>query len=114
MEKGKYAISAICSPFGEPTGETIYEDKPEMAVLRWCELSEKYPTCTSLQPQTKEDGMDLLKWVKLNFEKVATYMSLHKCPYKTEWVKEQVESQLSKGKCSMQWERDELYPFCMG
>lgn len=109
----KYCISAISNPFGEPVTDE-YEYDPENAIIKWCRYQEKYPTCVSIQPETNEDGIALLKWADLNFEKVEVYMKEHKCPYKTGWIREQVKSQIAKGKSSMQWEYDQLFPFCMG
>ena len=109
----KYVISAIDSPIGETVG-SAYEYDPENAIIQWCRYSEKYPTCASIQPESKDAGTSLLKWAKLNFEKVEVYMREHKCPYRIDWMKEQIESQVRNGKNSMQWEYDQLFPFCMG
>ncbi len=110
----KYLILATHSPFGEPVDPGTYEYDPQNALIQWFRYSEKYPTCTSLHPETKEDGIALLKWAKLNFEKLEIWAKEHKCPYKTEWLKEQIVSQIYNNKCSMQWGYDELFPFCMG
>ncbi len=110
----KYIITAA-TPYGEPCGVTNEpEYDPENAVIKWCRYSEKYPTCASIQPATEEDGMALLKWTERNFERIEVYMEQHKCPYKPDWIKEQVSLQVKKGKTSMQWEYDQLFPFCMG
>jgi len=110
----RYVISAISSPFGEAAGNDAVEHDPENAIIQWFRYSEKYPTCASLQPQTKEDGLALLKWAKHNFNKLEVWAKEHKCPYKTGWLKEQIEKQVEDNKCSMQWEYDELFPFSMG
>ncbi len=112
--KSKYFVSAITEPFGEPVDAGIRENDPEQAFIAWCSYSEKYPTCASIQPHTKEDGIECLKWVSLNFDKAEAYMDKYKCPYKKDWIKEQIESQIRGGRCSMQWEYDELFPFCVG
>lgn len=91
-----------------------YEHDPQNAVIQWFRLSEKEPTFVSIQPQTKEDGIALLKWAADNIDKLEVWAKEHRCPYKTEWLKEQILSQAAEGKCSMQWEYDQLYPFCMG
>ena len=109
----KYVISAFSSPFGDDVG-SAHEADPENAIIQWFRYSEKYPTCVTIQPETPADGMALLKWVNLNFEKLEVWAKEHKCPYRTDWLKEQVESQIKKGKCSMQWNYDQLFPFCMG
>ena len=62
----QYVISAINSPFGEPIGKDAHTTDMEDAILRWFQLSKKYPTCTSIQPETIEDGMELLKWAKFS------------------------------------------------
>ena len=109
----EYIVSAF-TIFGESVG---YSDKPEnnpeRAIIKWCMYSEKYPTCVSIQPKTNEDGMILLIWANQNFEKIEHYMDLYKCPYKTEWLREQIDEQIKKGKTSMMWEYDQLFPFCM-
>ncbi len=109
----KFIISAVTGSFGELV-RSVNEKDPEQAILRWCEFSEKYPTCVSIQPETKEDGLNLLKWAKLNFEKVETYLNRYRCPYRTDWLKTQIFCQVNNNKTSMQWEYDQLFPFCVG
>ena len=109
----EYRISAITDPFGEFAG-SAEETNPEQAILRWCEYSEKYPTCVCIQPKTNEDGIKLLKWAEDNFDKVSTYLEKYNAPYKISWMKDMISAQLKNGKCSMQWEYDQLFPFCMG
>lgn len=109
----KFVISSITSPFGEPA-ENITNNNPESAVLKWFQMSEKYPACTSLQPDTKESGEQLLKWADMNSDKIEAWANIYKCPYKIKWLKEQIRTQVKNNKCSMQWEYDELFPFCMG
>lgn len=110
----EYKISAITSPFGEPVDYGKTEHDPERAILRWLEYSKKYPTCASIQPQNKEDGLALLKWAKLNFDKLEAYFLKYKCPYKTDWMRDQIDSQVNNNKVDMQWEWDELFPFSIG
>ena len=110
----KYVISAITSPFGEPTGGDIVEHDPENAIIAWCRLGEKNPTCTSLQPESEKAGMELIRWAYKNFDKIEIWTRQHKCPYKSEWMKARIESQLKNEKTSMQWPYDEIVPFCMG
>ena len=110
----KYIVSAV-SPYGEPlklSDEPEYD--PENAIIKWCLYSKKYPTCVSIQPETKEDGMKLLKWANEHFDKVEVYLREHKCPYKVDWMKEEIASQVQKNEGSMQWDFDQLYPFCAG
>ena len=110
----KYIVSAV-SPYGEPlelSDEPEYD--PENAIIKWCRFSEKYPTCVSIQPETKEDGMKLLRWAEENFDKVEVYLRKHKCPYKVDWMKEEIASQVQTNTVSMQWNYDQLYPFCAG
>ena len=110
----KFIISAISGPFGEPVCGDIYEYDPKNAIIQWFSLTEKYPTCVSIQPETIEDGKSLLKWADKNFEKLDVWAKEHKCPYKTDWLKEQINMQVNNNKCSMQWEYDQIFPFCMG
>ena len=110
----KYIVSAV-SQYGEPLelpNEPEYA--PENAIIKWCMYSKKYPTCVSIQPETKEDGMKLLKWANEHFDKVEVYLREHKCPYKVDWMKEEIASQVQKSEVSMQWYYDQLYPFCAG
>lgn len=109
-----YVVSSISSPFGERVGNDVHTSDIETAVEKWFEFSKEYPTCTSLQPQTQEDGTALLKWALLNFEKLEVWAKEYKCPYKMGWFKETLTAQVNNNKCSMQWEYDELYPFSMG
>ena len=109
----KYIVSAM-NPFGEPCRPTESEHDPENAIIKWCIYSEKYPMCASIQPETKEDGMALLQWANANFDKVELYLKEHKSPYKTDWLKDEISLQIKNNKVSMQWNFDQLYPFCMG
>lgn len=110
----RYVISALNLPFCEPERADAHENDPENAIIQWFRCGEKNPTCASIQAQTKEDGMKLLKWADLNFEKLEVWAKEHKCPYKTDWLKEQISSQVKNKTCSMQWEYDEVFPFCVG
>ncbi len=110
----EYIISAITSPFGESVDSGTHECDPQKAIIQWFRYSERYPTYASIQPRTREDGIALLRWARDNFEKLETWAKEHKCPYRIEWLREQIESQAEAGECSMQWEYDELFPFCMG
>ena len=111
----KYVVSAIDSPFGDTVEMSDKpETSPEGAILKWCKLSKKYPTCVTIQPETEEDGMELLKWANMHSDKLEAYMVQHKNPYKFDWIKEQITSQVARGKTSMQWNYDQLFPFCMG
>ena len=110
----EYIVSAT-SPYGEPLGLADESARdPEDAVIKWCLLSEKYPTCVSICPACEEDGMALLRWAEDNFGRVEAYMEEHHSPYLPGWIKDQVSAQVKKGKTSMQWEHDQLFPFCMG
>lgn len=116
-EKGnvmKYLISATISPYGEQAPGSVYKHDPEKAIKEWCRVSEKYPTCASIQPETKEAGMVLLKWAFNNFDKVEGYMKEYKVPYKPEWMKKEIKSYVDKNRNSMMWEYDEIFPFSMG
>ena len=103
----KYVISGMCSAYA-------CEYDPQNAVIQWFRLSQEEPTCVCIQPKTEEDGMALLKWAEENFDKLEVWAKEHKCPYRIEWLEEEISSQVRKGTCSMQWEYDQLYPFCMG
>ncbi len=110
----EYIVTAVTGPFGElaKNPETVHS--PELAITKWCKLQYGYPTCVAIQPATKEDGMELLKWADANFDKIKKLMEENKCPYKTSYMKEQIKEQVDKNKCSMQWEYDQIFPFCMG
>ena len=110
----KYIVSATTSPFGEQATSAFHTDDPEKAILEWCKLNKKYPTCVSLQAKTTEDGKALLKWANIHSEKVEAYMISNRCPYKTDWMLNNINLQVNNDKCSMQWEYDELFPFCQG
>ena len=110
----EYVVSAITSPFGEPVGNPLKTKNPEEAIIKWCELSQTYPTCVSIQADSEETGIKLLKWAGLNRDKMDYYLSIYRCPYKPEWVMDQITSQINNNKTSMQWAFDELFPFCMG
>ena len=109
----RYIVSAT-DPFDGPLACDKVEYDPENAIIAWCAMGEKYPTCASIQADTEEAAFKLLTWAKTNFERVEVYMTEHKCPYKTEWIKEMVEAQAENGKSSMQWKYDQVFPFCMG
>ena len=116
-EKGnimKYLISATISPYGEQAPGRVYKHDPEKAIKEWCRVSEKYPTCASIQPETKEDGQALLKWALNNFDTVKTYMREYKVPYKPEWIEKQLRRYVEANRNSMMWSYDEIFPFCMG
>ena len=110
----KFIISATNGPFGEPVGDDKYEYDCENAIIQWFRLSEKYPTCVSIQPANEKDGLALLKWADMNFEKLEVWAKEHKCPYRIDWLKLEIQKQTNNNKCSMQWEYDEVSPFCMG
>ena len=110
----RYIISAVTSPFGEPVGDNVTCRDPKTAIEEWCKLGEKYPSCTSLQPETFDDGMVLLKWALNNFAEVEQLLTKYRCPYKPSWMKERIEAQIKNKKTSMQWNYDEIVPFCMG
>lgn len=109
----KYLISATISPLGE-LAEDAFEDDPKNALIKWFQYSEKYPTCVALQPETKEDGLALLEWAHHNPDQLDIWAKEYRCPYKVEWLKEEVADYVHRGKCSMQWNYDQLFPFCMG
>ena len=110
----QYMITGTRTPFGEPAMPVIREEEPEQTLYQWFVWGAKYPTCVSLQPQTPQDGMLLLTWANANWSKVEQWAQVHKCPYRLDWLHEQVAKAVSRGACSMQWEWDELFPFCMG
>ncbi len=109
-----FSVSAITDPFGELVATPKDYNDPEQAILNWCKLSKKYPTCVSIQPQTKEDAKALLIWANENFDKVRAYMNKYKCPYRTDWMQKEIHYQVINDNISMRWEYDQLYPFCMG
>lgn len=108
----KYLISASNGPFGETVG-SVYKMDPQDAILQWMRYSEKYPTCVSIQPHTPEDGRSLLQWASDNFAQLDVWAKEYHCPYDKEWLHNEIQAQLS-GKISMQWEYDQLHPFCEG
>ena len=108
-----FIVSTSHGPFGEPGPSKKFTDN-EKAVLQWFKWQGKYRTCVDIQPETKEDGMNLLKWAQLNMDKVIAWCAEYKCPYKADWLSEQVNKQVNNNRCSMQWEYDSLFPFCEG
>lgn len=118
LKEGKpmvtYIISATDEPFGEIMEHETYTSAPADAVKRWFKCSEKYPTCTSLQPATEEAGMEILTWASQNMDQLEEWSKAYKCPYKITWMKEEIEKAAVKNKSGMQWEYDELFPFCKG
>jgi len=116
-EKGnimKYLISATISPYGEQAPGRVYKHDPGKAIKEWCRVSENYPTCASIQPETKEDGQVLLRWALNNFDTVKKYMREYKVPYKPEWIEKQIRRYVESNRNSMMWSYDEIFPFCMG
>lgn len=109
----RYMISANAGPFGE-TVRLVYETDPEKAVFRWFRYSGQYPMCASIQPKTTDDGLELLQWAGNNAEKLEEWGKKYHCPYRTDWLKEQIEHQVLDNEVSMQWDYDQLYPFCVG
>ena len=109
----KYVVTAITNPFGE-SASNIKCDNPEAAILEWCKQNEIYRTCVSINPATEDDGRALLKWAVANSDKLEAYMKQYHNPYKFEWLIDQVRTQVINNKVSMQWEYDQLFPFCMG
>lgn len=109
----KYMILATAVPMGENTG-LVYEDEPQKALMTWFRYSQKYPTCVAIQPETKEDGLALLEWAHHNPDQLDIWAKEYRCPYKIEWLKEQIAEQFKEKRCSMQWNYDQLFPFCMG
>ena len=103
----KYIVSGINVP-------TKYENLPQKALLQWFKYSKKEPTCVCIQPKTKEDGFAVLKWANENFSKLEEWADKYKCPYKIRWMEEEIAKAVSAGTCSMQWDYDQLFPFCMG
>ena len=110
----KFRISAITSPFGEPVDNGKTTSNPEEAIKQWFVYSKKYPTCASICPETNTDGLELLKWAESNFGKIKTWAEKYRCPYKLNWLQEQITKQITKGDKLIQWEFDEIYPFSMG
>ena len=110
----RYVISAISSPMGEEVGGEFIEKHPENAILEWCKLGQKYPTYTSLQANSEQSAFALLVWAQANFDKLESWFEEFECPYKPEWMRGVIDFYVSKGKSSMQWNYDEISPFCMG
>ncbi len=114
-----YLISVTAMPFSEMESGAMqdkdaHEKSPEKAILRWCRYSSQYPTCVSIQPKTREDGLHLLKWASENIEKVRRYLTENKTPYRIDWMIAEILRQAESGKTSMQWDGDQLHPFCIG
>lgn len=110
----KYVVSAITAPDGEPVGIPTFTGDPEAAVLKWFQLSEKYPTCSDIQAQTNEAGLELLKWANTNGDKIAVWAKDYNCPYKLDWLQDQIRTAVKNNKTSMQWEFDSVFPFSVG
>lgn len=110
----RYIVSAVTSPFGEPVDYGFRTDDPEKAIEKWFIYNKDYPTCVDIQAKTDEDGRNLLKWADLNLEKLEVMMKDNKCPYKTDWLKEQISARAKSDRKTIQWEYDSVYPFCMG
>ena len=109
----RYIISATESPFGE-IADVARFDSAEEAIIKWCELTQIYPTCVSLQAQTDDDARALMQWAFLNDDKMKAYLSKYNVPYKANWFMGQIRSKLSNGGQLIQWGYDEVYPFCKG
>lgn len=109
----EYIVSAITNPFGE-LADTKRFTSPEKAVEQWCKYQKKYPSCVSIQPENKAAGINLINWVYLNLDKFEAMVSKSKVPYRFDWMKEQIASQVATGKCKMQWDYDQITPFCEG
>ena len=106
----KYTITSITGPFGEEAEPDAGEMDPQNAIIQWCRRQKEKPTCGAIMPKTIEDGTKLLEWARDNFDKIEVWMIEHKVPYKKEWLKEQIETTTN----GMQWDGDQIFPFCMG
>lgn len=109
----KYIISAT-EPMGESYGTDIIKNHPEEAIIAWCELNKKYPTCASIQADNEQSAYELLTWADRNKDKLEAYMKKYKCPYKFEWITGIISSYIKKQRSSMQWEYDQVSPFAYG
>ena len=117
--KDRYYIAAVSMGAEGIERETLkgvgpFADSPEKAVEKWCRYSQAYPTCTAIQPKTKEDGMSLLKWAAANEAAVRELLQRYKTPYRADWIMETVRRYASEGRTPMQWDGDQIYPFSMG
>ena len=108
----KFIVSATTKA-GEPAASFTFAN-PDQAVHKWFELGKDYPMSVSIQPNTLASGLAIVIWAGDHFEKLDEWAEKYHCPYKMDWLKYQIADQILKKKVSMQWEYDQISPFCEG
>ena len=114
MTNSKYVVSAITAPDGDPVGAPTFTDNPEVAIRKWFQLSEKYPTCCDIQARNTDAELELLKWANANDDKIVVFATDHHSPYKLGWLQDHIRTAVNNNKPSIQWAYDAVFPFCMG
>ena len=93
---------------------TIYNgDDPKEALMTWINNARRFYTTITILAKTRAAELELMQTFKKNEIEFISRMHENGVPYKMNYITDGVNSNL-EGRSKIQWEGDQVFPFCYG